>query len=448
MALLLLVAACKKFVEIGPPDNQITSDIVFSSDASADNAINGIYSEMNNNSDQFSDGRVTLMAGLAADELYYYFPGAEDEFYSNQITIANHQNLTNWFWYPAYKYIYTCNLSIEKLNASNQLSAGVKKRLIAESKFLRAFCYFHLVNIFGDAPLVQGSDYNQNAVIPRAQVEALYTQMQSDLGEAIADLPENYLTAERARANKFTAMALLAKIYLYQENWSMAENLANGIIDSRVYELENDLNNVFLTGSHESIWQLSSVQASVNTWEGNHLLPASDLSAPAYLLRPELLNDFEPGDLRKQNWVAAREFDGDTVYYPFKYKVYGNYAPITESYVILRLADLYLIRAEARAQQGNLQDALDDLNRVRSRAGLTEITGLSQPDLVNIIYHERRIEFFCEFGNRWYDLKRTGRADAVLGSLKPDTWQSTDVLWPIPQNQINQNPALKQNPGY
>ena len=177
-------------------------------------------------------------------------------------------------------------------------------------------------------------------------------------------------------------------------------------------------------------------------------MPASDLSAPTYLLRPELLNDFESGDLRKQYWVAVREFGGDSLYYAFKYKVYGNYAPISESYVMLRLADQYLIRAEALAEQGNLANALDDLNLVRSRAGLTELSGLSQAELLDAIYHERRIEFFCEFGNRWYDLKRTGRVDAVLGLLKPDTWQSTDALWPIPQNQINQNPALKQNPGY
>src|SRR4030095_4076302 len=118
--------------------------------------------------------------------------------------------------------------------------------------------------------------------------------------------------------------------------------------------LEDDLDRVFLLDSHEAILQLSTVQASVNTWEGNTILPVSDLAMPTYLVRPELLNDFEPGDRRREHWIQGRSFDGDSLFYPYKYKVFGNYAPISESYIILRLADLYLIRAEARAMQNNL----------------------------------------------------------------------------------------------
>jgi hypothetical protein len=403
---------------------------------------------MNNTADLFSDGRTTLMAGLAADELYSYHPGVEDEFYTNSISLVNHDNLTRWFWSPAYKFIYTTNLAIEELQLATNLSVDVRKRLIAECKFLRAFSYFHLINLFGDVPLTLSSKYELNATLPRESADVVYAQINKDLREAEADLPESYVNGLRSRVNKFAAAALLAKIYLYRKDWSHAEKEASIVIGSGIYQLETDLDAVFLSTSVESIWQLSTVQLSVNTWEGNQILPASDLAEPTYLLRPEALNDFEAGDHRKGSWVAGRTFGGDSIYYPYKYKVFGNYAPITEDYVVLRLADQFLIRAEARAEQNDLVGSLQDLNVVRTRAGLPEYSTASQTDLLNMVYHERRIELLAEWGNRWYDLKRTNLANTILGTLKPDSWKSSAQLWPIPQNEINQNTALTQNPGY
>ena len=120
------------------------------------------------------------------------------------------------------------------------------------------------------------------------------------------------------------------------------------------------------------------------------------------------MNDFEPGDHRREHWIQGRLFDGDSLFYPYKYKVFGNYEPITESYIILRLADLYLIRAEARARQNNLITAAEDLNLIRTRAGLPDFSSSDQNAMLQAIMHERRIEMFSEWGNRWYDLKRTG----------------------------------------
>ena len=112
------------------------------------------------------------------------------------------------------------------------------------------------------------------------------------------------------------------------------------------------------------------------------------------------------------------------------------------------MAEQYLIRSEARARKNNLSGALADLNTIRNRSGLLNSTAIDQASLLLSIEHERRIEFMSEWGNRWYDLKRTNRIDAVLGLLKPATWQSTDKLWPIPVAELNANPALMQNPGY
>jgi hypothetical protein len=115
---------------------------------------------------------------------------------------------------------------------------------------------------------------------------------------------------------------------------------------------------------------------------------------------------------------------------------------------VLRLAELFLIRAEANAQLNNVSNAVDDLNVLRTRAGLDLLpNSLSQQDCLNAVYQERRVELFAEWGHRWFDLKRTGQADAVLGTMKP-AWKSSAVLYPIPFGEIQLNPLLTQNAGY
>lgn len=122
---------------------------------------------------------------------------------------------------------------------------------------------------------------------------------------------------------------------------------------------------------------------------------------------------------------------------------------ISEYYTPLRLAEQYLIRAEARANQDNLNGAVDDLNVIRKRAVLTTLlNSLTQAQVLAAVAQENRIEFFAEWGHRWLDLKRTGQADAVLGSLKGSNWQTTDQLYPIPISEILRDPNLEQNPGY
>lgn len=440
--------SCKKFVDIKPPINQITGDEAFKNDASATAIVTGIYSEMMNNPAQFSSGFTTLYGGMCADELYSYSSGNNDEFVTNQISLTNHGLIGSSFWQPAYKYIYTANLVIEKLNKADLLSATVKSRLEGEAKFIRAFCYFQLVNLFGDVPLITGSNYHINSTVPRTSTSIIYQQIISDLKDASGLLSQTYITADRARPNKWAAEGLLARVYLYTGEWLKAEESTSLVIQSPLYSLPANLNNVFLKNSSEALWQLQPVNPSWNTWEGNLILPASLASLPTYLLTPSLLQAFETGDPRKASWTNSRTYAGMTVVYPYKYKVYGNGAPLTECYMMLRLAEQYLIRAEARAKQNNIPGAQADLNIIRSRSALANTTANTQTDLLSAIERERRIELFAEWGHRWYDLKRTGRADALLSVLKPTTWQSTDKLWPIPVSELNANPQLIQNPGY
>ena len=447
-ACLLVTSSCKKFVEIPPPPHQIISDEVFTNDATATAAVIGIYHEMMNNSLQFSAASTTIYAGMYSDELRYYSPSSRDPFINSLLTEDTHGLLSSNFWAAAYRYIYVSNVCLEKLASSSSITPSLKNSLIGEAKFIRAFCYLNLVNLFGDVPLELTSDYRINSTVGRTSVSEVYKQIINDLIDAAENLPVNYSSPDRVRPNKWTAVALLARAYLYNGDWVKAEATATSVINSGVYTLPSNLSSVFQKTSTETIWQLQPVNTLWNTWEGREFVPPSASSVPGYLLQPGLLSAFEINDNRKTAWVGTKVYSGQTYYYPNKFKVYGNGAPITEYYIILRMAELFLIRAEARAKQNNLTGSVNDLNIIRTRAGLPGTTATDQPSLLTAIENERRIELFIEWGHRWFDLKRTGRANAVIGSLKPATWQPLHVLWPIPINQINANPALIQNPGY
>lgn len=444
----MFCSSCQKFVEIPAPINQIVNPIPFKDDATATATVIGIYSEMMRAPNQFSDNLTSLYAGMAADELFYYSPSYRDEFVKNEITQANHENLKTSFWEPAYKFIYTSNLCIEQLRQSSSLTPELKNTLIGECKFIRAFCYFSLINLFGDVPLITTTDYRLNATLPRTSKSKVYEQIISDLTDALNLLDTSYITDGRVRPNKWAAAAMLARVYLYNGDWIDAESKATVVISSGIYTLEPDLNNVFLKDSKEAIWQLMPVNPQFNTYEGNAILQPNNTLPPTYLLTSSLLNAFETGDYRLVAWVGSRTFQSQVEYFPYKYKVYGNSAPLTEYYMVLRLAEQYLIRGEARAEQNNFEGALQDINEIRNRAGLPDIIYNSQQSILAAIEQERRIELFAEWGHRWNDLKRTGRINTVLGALKPDTWQAKDTLWPIPQNEINLNHSLTQNPGY
>lgn len=296
--------------------------------------------------------------------------------------------------------------------------------------------------------MVTSTDYHKNQILPRSPLDSVYAQIINDLKDTQNLLSANYPTAGRFRPNRFTASALLAKVYLYQKNWVEAEKNATEVIDAGIYSLETDLNNVFLTGSNETIWKLSSVIAGLETWEGYFFVPVISNTTPPYIITNNLLNTFENGDERRQKWLNKNTVNGNDYCYPYKYKLgYDGLSTPLEDYVVFRLSEQYLIRAEARAQQGNLSAAITDLNLIRNRAGLQNTISTDQASLLSDIQHERQVELFCEWGNRWFDLKRTEKATEVLSLTKPG-WQANDTLYPIPQTELNSNPFLTQNSGY
>jgi hypothetical protein len=452
---IVILGSCDKITDVGGPATSITNGNVFQNDVTATSAVTGIYAKAMLPTISFLNGGVTIYTGLSADE--FVSNGTNStvlEFMSNSLQSSNQVVRLN-LWTPAYTLIYQANACIEGLNGSNSLSASTKKQLLGESYFIRAFIYFNLINLFGDVPLIVETNYEVNALLPRTNSTLVKGQIKQDLITAIGLLSSDYPTENRVRPNKWTALSLLARLNLYNENWADAENEASQVISSGIYSLERSLQNVFLYNSKESIFQLMPVIKGYNTTEGNQLIPGTTAAAiPLCSLSPYLLNVFEPGDKRDSFWVGRKPVDGIVYTYAYKYQQKANFTTsfvLMEYYTVLRLAEQYLIRAEARANQQNLNGAMEDIDTIRSRAGLPllSITNpyIGKEDLLIAIQKERQIELFAEWGNRWFDLKRTKQADVVLKNRK-SAWNSTDTLYPIPSTERIQNPNLTQNDGY
>jgi hypothetical protein len=297
-------------------------------------------------------------------------------------------------------------------------------------------------------PLVTTTDYTINGSLPRTESAMVYDQIVSDLTAAKDLLPVDYsaYNDERVRPNKYAAMALLARTYLFRGDYVKAEQEATAVINNTgLYGLINNPDSVFLKNNKEAIWQLLPVIPGYNTHDGfNFILTALPANGA---LSDNLVNSFEAGDKRKVSWVKSFSNTGATYYFPYKYKIKTG-SGLTEYSMILRLAEQFLIRAEARAQQNNVLGSQSDINTIRARAGLALTNAMDKTGLLMAIEHERQTELFTEWGHRWFDLKRTGRADAVLSPIKSPNWQATDIFYPIPQTEINNDPNLTQNAGY
>jgi starch-binding outer membrane protein, SusD/RagB family len=459
---IILINGCKKFVEIPPPVNQLVTASVFSSDASATSAQTVIYTQMQTATESYN---MSLCNGLLADELTNYSTVPYViSFYTNSMVAANNYGC----WNSAYNYIYQANAIIENVQNNNSISPAARMQLTGESKFIRAFWHFYLTSLYGDVPLVTTTAYATNALLPRSPRAAVYQQVITDLTDAENLLSSNYvdasdttITIDRIRPTKWAAAALLSRAYLYIGNsWSQSETEATKVINNNSqYSLVPSLDSVFLANSSEAIWQLGTPLPTGNaaTPDGNYYIlisqPQTGSAGNCSAISPQLLNSFEAGDMRRTHWINSYITSSpiDTFYFPFKYKVYDS-TVVTEYVMVLRLAEQYLIRAEARAQQNNLAGAASDLNVIRNRAGLPNTTAITQADLLTAILHERQVELFTEWGHRWMDLIRTGNVNNVMNLVTPakggNTWNTYDQKYPIPQSEITYDHNLTQNAGY
>ena len=435
--------SCKKFVDIPLPKDQISLNTIFKSKEAANMALAGLYAKMLATNLGIANGGATLYPGLSADEMFVTNASTDLEpFYQNEIPVTNNTGINNRLWSTSYRTIYHANALVEGLKNSI-LDTAFTLPLIAEAKLVRALHFHYLLNLFGPVPLILSTDYRVNAILPKASELLIYNQIIDDLLYAYHHLPNSYQHQNKTRPTKYSAAALLSRSFLYMRNWSQAQYYADLAITDGGYVLENNLNNVFILTSKESIWHLPKDVA--NTSEGQSFIPSSATARPIYVLSDYLLNAIDSNDKRKIYWTKANTVSNNIYYYPFKYKIRLS-TPITEAYVVIRLAELFLIRAEARMKMGLVVEATNDLNTIRERAGLPKVypTEIELPDA---IMQERRVELFAEWGHRWFDLKRTNTVNEVLGSIKIN-WQPEDALYPIPHNEIMRNIYLIQNPGY
>ncbi|HEX6431171.1 MAG TPA: RagB/SusD family nutrient uptake outer membrane protein [Niastella sp.] len=454
LIILLLSAglvACNKLLDVPTPPNEIGIDAAFNDSASAVSAVTGIYN------------RMVLHGFFEWSGLSYFAARSADEAVSNSyLDLFARDSLlyTNTdvqsMWTQGFESLLMINTCLRGLQSTNRLSATLHRQLLGETLFCRAFVNFYLVNIWGDAiPLITSPDVDVNQTAKSVPRQQMYDQIISDLKEAQGLLTNMYPTSfSKGRPNLMAANALLARVYLYQGRYSDAITQATTVIGSNLYFPLPPPASAFVAGTKEAIWQL--MPPTTTSRETVAVGDATIYLLSATSLTPQLLAAFEPGDLRRQSWVVDNIFSGATYTTANKYKRHVNNSMLLEYYTVLRLAEQYLIRAEAYTRLGQIEAAIADLNVVRARAGLPALPGsLTQQQCMSAVEHERQVELFTEWGHRWFDLKRwpgitnpnVTRADEVLGAIKPD-WQPTDQWYPVPRSELQLNAFLVQNPGY
>ncbi len=442
---LLLLASCEKLVEVNSPDNQLGTAQVFEDVNIADAALGGLYFELGNSSvikggSYYGAG---CLLGSYTDDLenFHIDLNGTVDIYQNQVLPTN--TIIKSIWQSSYTQIYYANSIIQGAENSTALSDTDKNRIKGEALFIRSLIYYYLQQIFGDIPYTTSLDYEHNRTIGKTDAAEVLEQLESDVAETVALLGDDYRDAERIYVNRKTAQLLLANIYLLRGKWTLAEQTADAVIQSPLYQFQTDINEVFHKSGSHILWQLSPEYSGDATSEG--MLFITTVMPYSYALSDDLMNTFDAGDLRRQVWISEVTYSGETWYIPYKYK---NRSDNSNEYsIIFRLEEVYFIKAEALARQNRFDEALPWLNATRVRAGLTAFTSLSGDSFYNELLAEKRREFFTESGLRFLDLKRMGRL-SDLSAVKPN-WEDYMQVLPLPESEMMLDPNLApQNTGY
>lgn len=446
--LLGALLSCEDLVEVDAPSNQLGTEQVFEDVQTANAALAGLYAELRDQSVISGAGYYTAgtLAGSYADELDCYISDQNKvlDIYRNQQHETN--TVIASVWETAYGQIYYANSVIYGAEHATALTDDDRASLRGEALFLRSLIYFYLQQLFGDIPYTTSLDYEYNRSLSKTAAAAVLEQLVPDVTAASSLLTDDYRDAERIYPNRKAAQLLLARIYLLQEEWVLAEQTAEGILQSPLYQFQPDVSEVFhKTGTH-ILWQLKPENSGDATREASFYYFTG--AAPnAYALTGDLLSSFAANDLRRQAWMAAVTVNSSSWYRPFKYQNRTNGTNANEYSVVFRLEEVYFILAEALARQNRFEEALPYLNATRQRAGLDALTSLPSESFWEELLEEKRREFFTEFGHRFFDLKRLDRLNELNGT-KPN-WEDHKSVWPLPQNELLLNPNLNpQNTGY
>ncbi|MEO8253516.1 MAG: RagB/SusD family nutrient uptake outer membrane protein [Flavobacterium sp.] len=376
-------------------------------------------------------------------------------------------------WNSNYAGINRCNQALAIFPKLDKVTPALKVRLEGEAKFMRAFMYFTLVKGYGGVPIVDhlplpASEEDRLMQLTRKSATEVYAFIEKDLTDAIANLPEKsaYSGADKARVSKGSAYALLAKVNLYQKNWQkVIENCDKVTGYSLVsdYALQYKKEGEF---GPESIFEIDGIggTATPGFGIGNYSVSQAPRGAGGWgwgFNTPSqgLADAYEPGDVRRAATIIfrgsvlydGREIPSSVANAMYNYKAYSsafyNQEFTDTNLRYLRYAEVILMKAEALNESGQTSEAIPLINQIRKRAGLGDTPFTSQLDIRKAIYKERRLEFAFEH-DRWFDLVRTGQAQAAMAADGKTFIVGKHELWPIPTSFLREaNGLSQQNPG-
>ena len=419
------------------PQNSISAENAFQDKEDIDKGILGAYASLQSLS--YYGRTYQIFSDLAADNLSHPIDATAIEYAQVDANNLLPENATNSnIWAVIYESINVANNVISKVPIIEDMTAEEKDEALAELYFIRAFNHFNALNYYGAVPLrLEPTSGLSNINEPRTDVDEVYAQIISDLNFAADNLLSS---GNKTRTSRYAAKALLARVLLYSENYEQAALVASEVIDDGGYSLLDDYADIFQeeeTG--ESIFEIAFTPLERNRI-AEYNFPRSLNGRREVKPSEDLLEAYEENDER---FDASIDFEA-TEAYAIKY---DDISIGEDNFIILRLAEMYLIRAEANAKGAapNANQIKADINIVRSRAGLSPVTTNNITQLIAAIERERRVEFAFE-GHRWFDLVRTGRAEAILQNVT----NSNQTLFPIPFDEIqtNEDPGMFQNPGY
>jgi hypothetical protein len=425
------LCACEKVLDVQPTQSLSTEEAIQNKN-DVMRALTGCYDALQQTGLYRLD--MIVLPDLASDNLDH--TGTRQEYGqidNNSILAENF--IIEGVWNDSYGALNRVNSLLDKLPEITDFTDDERANVIGQLYFIRALIHFNLVNCFGAVPIKTSPTYgvDESLDVGRDDIADVYQQIIIDLENAAGKIgpQENIFATDGA------VKALLARVYLYTGQWELAKSFASSVINNSMYQLDPDYHNLFSGASSDEI----IFQIDFNTQDQNTLayyfFPTSEEGRNEFTPSESMEDAYEPGDTARKNASLA------DLGYAYKYR---DITTGTDKVKVLRLAEMYLIRAEAEAKlNGDLEMIKNDINAIRNRAGLENTTATSYGDLMLAIEQERRVEFAFE-GYRWLDLIRTGRAMEVLDNIT----SPNQLLLPIPLSEItaNTNPDMYQNPGY
>ncbi|MBS1662824.1 MAG: RagB/SusD family nutrient uptake outer membrane protein [Bacteroidetes bacterium] len=483
MAASVLMGGCTKDLQENPK-TFIAPDDFFANASQCTQAVNGSYSSLYSiygavNFWQVTDLGTDLIVTADASNLLF-----------NNYTFNSGNTGASGMWSALYTAVKNANMVINRVSQA-KIDTALRARLVGETKFLRGLYYFNLSNIFGDVPLwTDELDAATVSKLKRSPVADVRAQIIKDLTEAAPVLPLKYGASDVGRATQGAALALLAKVYLYNKDWANAQATALRVVQAGQYSLLPNYADVFdiqnrYKNNAESVFEVQfkrdpATNNNVKTHSMvTYYMMAIDPNNKTYagvdfgnttitgffVMCPTLRLDslFEANDNRK-NVVLGYGYNGQTFnrwprpnhpwFGPKFWDLQATGQVSGKDLYVLRYADVLLMLAEAYNEQGNTAGSIQYLNMIRKRAGLADLAaGLSQDDLRKQVMKERGIEFVGEFQRKW-DLVRWGKLQEAIQSIAYDNpTGAVNIkpymnLFPISATDIVINPNLTQNPGY